>query len=329
MKPVVNLHWHSPTDSTGFYRATGPLTAIKGIDLQVRTEACEFPEMDADLAFVHRPSFQEHLYTIDVYKKYGVPVWIDFDDDFFHVTCDSFAFKNLSHPEVQKNIKTALMLADAVTVTTKALKELYQPYAKCEVQVIPNAMPDWLAKRKQEPSGNKKILWRGNETHKRDLESVEKDVIEIALANPEWSWVFMGGWIRWKIQEAFIKNRIQYEVISNLNILSFFEELLQQAPAVVMVPLDETVFNQAKSNIAWMEATLVGAKAVAPAWPEWDKPGVMQYEQHRPFKDTLLHAIVRSWDTSASWNHITDNLLLSKVNEARINVIQQLTGESL
>ena len=325
---ILNLHYPSPGDHTSFYRALGPLSVISGLNVQPRGEV-QYPELQADLAFVHRPFRSEELEVIKMYKKYGVPVWIDYDDDFFNVTADSSAYFMFSHPKTRQNVVESLAAADAVTVTTQVLADLYQVHTKKTIRVIPNAMPDWLAKRKQNPSGKKKVLWRGNTSHVRDMDLVKKEILEVADVRRDWSWVFMGGYIPYDLKERMIKAGIGFEVVSNLPLLNYFDELLEQAPSVVIVPLDETVFNRAKSNIAWIEATWAGASTVAPSWPEWNKPGVIHYDDRRSFKETLIHATVREWDTSASWNHITENLMLSKVNEARINVMQQLTQRNL
>jgi len=98
----------------------------------------------------------------------------------------------------------------------------------------------------------------------------------------------------------------------------------------VAVPLENTQFNQAKSNIAWIEATvLCGAVAIAPIdLPEFDKPCVLRYKGPRGF-DTVLNAVIggridREDMVMQSQKYISENLRLSEINKERARLFHMI-----
>ena len=91
----------------------------------------------------------------------------------------------------------------------------------------------------------------------------------------------------------------------------------------MMKPMLDTVFNRAKSNCSWIEATSAGMVLIAPNLPEFQRPGVVLTDhffagvKHVMEDDAYLEAF------NLSKEYIKNNLLLSKVNELRENMLTQ------
>ena len=69
---------------------------------------------------------------------------------------------------------------------------------------------------------------------------------------------------------------------------------------LAVVPLKDNLFNHAKSNLAWIEATCAGAMTLAPDWPEWRRPGVSNYESPLNFKKLLRERLEACRSAAAS-----------------------------
>ena len=96
-------------------------------------------------------------------------------------------------------------------------------------------------------------------------------------------------------------------------------------PKRAITPLCDTPFNRAKSNISWIESTVAGAVCVAPDFPEWNRPGIINYGPTRPFKDAVLEALEvanHGFENKKSEEFIRENLMLSTVNQKRILIAE-------
>ena len=93
------------------------------------------------------------------------------------------------------------------------------------------------------------------------------------------------------------------------------------------------MFNLCKSNIAYLEACLVGAVTVAPHWPEWqDKPGVMTYKNNAEFQQNVEFLLDHPNDAAIMHGHgikqvMADNLM-PQANMSRSKLIDALYGMS-
>ena len=111
---------------------------------------------------------------------------------------------------------------------------------------------------------------------------------------------------------------------------AYFRYLSQIEGSISIVPLShrksELNFNKSKSNIAWLEATYAGMVSLAPNWPEWRKPGIINYIDDLDFKEKLTAMIEGKYDLESlhklSWQYICSELTLDKTNQQRLSVIR-------
>lgn len=312
-------------ESVDFYRSFGVMHHIPEI-----TRLYEIPHKGAsfgkyfqclDILFIDRRFLSECRELIKAAKHQGIKVVIDIDDDLFNIGQYHDALHLIGAPNVQESIKESIGMADMIIVTTKTLKQLYSEY-NANIHIVPNAWNDYafpnmatIRTRKGKP----RIAWRGSNSHRRDIQLVSKS-INATLEKAVWS--FYG------LMPSCIEPNVMYIPFQPLN--TFFSAFSKNAPDYVAVPLENIEFNRAKSNIAWIEATvLCGAVAIAPIdLPEFDKPGVLGYKGIKGF-DTVLNAIIsgkidREEMVMQSQKYIAENLRLSEVNKERARLFQMI-----
>ena len=325
MKILVLLH--SATDSCSFYRAGGVLPELrKKIDVQILVVQWDQIELhwqriiEFDLLFMQRPFTNEQASFVQFMKNFNIPVWVDYDDNVLEVPAENkHAF--LYNDEVRANIKQILASADAVSVTTPHLKRVFDEHG-CNCVVIPNAFNDFIFTKRELPRvPQKTALWRGSDSHIFDLMTVGDEFNILAKENPDWKYIFM-GFFPWYYAEA--KNVMS---APTMDVMLYFNRIRHLSPSVVFTPLADTSFNRCKSNIAWIEAIYAGAICVAPNFAEWQQKGTILYDRPANFPAAMHHAMfdvdIRKANTEA-WDYIQENLLLSKVNNKRVELIQSL-----
>lgn len=315
-------------DSTSFYRGMGPLGELKrrmpDLNISLAGEV-EWSLLElVDVLFLQRPTSDQHLLMAKIAKDEGVPVWVDFDDDLFNVPTDNPSFNSYNSPGRKQASAEATALADVVTVSTNHLKQALKGLNE-DIRVIPNAMPDKYLRHRKVENRNDLVLWRGSNTHQRDLASLSKQIIEAYQKQPKWAWHFQ-GWNPWFITES-MRNENCF-VGEPMPIAEFFKFLGSVSPKVSIVPLHDSSFNRSKSNIAWIEASFAGAACLVPDWEEWKKPGAITYRSKEMFQVYLEKIMTPDFDSAkaaaTSWEYICDELLLSKINGARESVVRQL-----
>lgn len=321
------------TDATSFYRGGGPLKALKrewdDLEIHMTDKHNWFTHQMVDIIFLQRPYKKEHLDIVEMAKLNGRKVWVDFDDDLFNVPQSNPAYKIYGNDQTKFNIAKIINLADAVTVSTKSLKQLLQePGATLNknVVVIPNAFEDKELKRSEKISRKKLVFWRGSQTHHQDLMRFQDEIVDKRInSQPDWTWFFQGD-KPWFLYEKLKDSALFGE---SIDIMEYFKILLPRInPMITIVPLDDNVFNRSKSNIAWIEGCYAGAACLVPRWEGWENPGAVTYGDVADFGIKLKDMLKGHYDlekiSEEGWQYIQDNLLLSKVNELRKEVILSL-----
>lgn len=318
-------------DSTSYYRAAGPLSDLThryGVEITY-PGGIGWPDIaGADILFLQRPCTKEAVQAAKMAHRMGLPVWIDWDDDPFHVPVSNAAFETYAKKEIRANILELLAIAGEVTVSTPALAEVMAPTTK-NVTVIPNAIDTrFLPMPVTRPDTLNAVLWRGSATHTEDLETVTAQFRDIVQENPETLFGFFGH-IPTRIvcsdrTTAFPNVRVR----GMTDLFIYFQAVRQFAPKVAVFPLVDDVFNRCKSNISWLETTVAGAVMLAPEIPEFVRPGIVNYRSAPEFRDALSSMLRGEFDLERLWlqsaDHIRENLTLATVNQKRFAVASRL-----
>lgn len=317
-----------PTDGTQWYRGAGPLSAmskqVRNLHIEYRRDIDWGTLKSSDILFLLRPSTSRQLSYIQLAHDLGVKVWVDYDDYLLDLPKDNPAFGYFCNPEIQQNIQLCIAQADLVSVSTGKLLELFTQYNK-NIRVIPNAIDDSLLRHMPKKPPNKTIvLWRGTGTHQRDLMDFKDEIIRVSKKDESIKFTFV-GYNPWFITEELPRSSLYFPPV---DLFQFNQALCALRPKLTIVPLHDSDFNRSKSNIAALEGSMAGGAVLAPNWEEWQMPGVFNYDNKKHFGEFLEHALCEGEmveDASKStWNHISQHLLLSKVNEDRLQIMKEL-----
>jgi O-antigen biosynthesis protein len=305
-------------DASSYYRCSGVAP-----DLSNKTGAIidviQFDNLNGawsnliqyDAVMMQRSESREHAEAARYIKKMGLPLWVDYDDDLFNMPPTHISFFHYKTREAY--IREIIMLADIVTVTTEALAEVVRPI-NANVEIIPNAIPARQMKANQW-NGGKGVFWRGGLAHMADVFAYSPEIQR--LINEGHTFKFM-GMIPFFLQK--------HSLVQSRDIFQYFEYMNEERPPIMFVPLIDDKFNQAKSNIAWLEATACGAVCLATDLPEFRKPGIINFDNPRNFYNVFKKVV--KMDLQEHWaqseRYIAENLILEEVNRRRAQVVGEL-----
>ncbi len=342
-------------DATSFYRGVGPMETLRrkvpSLHISIETEVYWCSLKAADAVFMQRPALDHHVVIANMAQRHRKPIWIDYDDNLFCVPFNNPTHRLYSNDEVQNNVVALVAKADVVTVSTPAIQQaLVDILARVaaapqrdtghkldpkKIVVVPNAYDlEVLAPLTDDmkaPNQQKLVSWRGSATHDKDLMEYTAPIKNVITKHLDWCYNFIGAPFWWTIEQLDSIPKIRPNNIMltpTIDTIEYFEFLRCALPALMIVPLEDTPFNHGKSNIAWLEATHAGAVTLAPSWPEWQKPGVINYTDTASFERQLDKFVRGEYDGTKLWresrNYIAKNLTLPKVNEIRAKVLDQI-----
>lgn len=310
--------------SVQFYRTSGVFKHIAGLTIK----EVSYPEAlstdnwawETDAILPERFFTPEGLAVIRKAKAYNLKVVLDDDDDRLNIP-DYMPLTTLSYyadPNFKDRLASALQAADLIFVSTDALAKSYQRLTRSKICIARNAVNDYIWPEPQQPRADAGesvmplIAWRGSDKHLADLEAT-------------WNAFRISG-----VQYLFFGTvpGMAGKVAETANFLPFgelwqyFAALRANNPEWLAVPLLNNFFNQAKSDLAYLEATWIGGAAViAPDYlQEFNHNGVLGYGDK-----TLTYIIkgIKERKYSAKEYHeaAVDNIkkfrLLSLVNKER------------
>lgn len=201
-------------------------------------------------------SKDEIVRMLDARKWSGGKLIIDIDDNVYAVSKDNpgEVAKKLA-PEIEKSFQ----VADGLTVSVPYLKKLYEPFNK-NIYINPNGLDFGLFSRlKVRPHKKIRIGWRGAYGHKDDLElvypamkqlikdyGVEFVVLGVSpkegLVAPDFP-VEWNSWVNFCDKDPKT-HRTKY---------TFYKKLADLGLDIAVVPLIDSSYNRAKSNLNVLE----------------------------------------------------------------------------
>lgn len=318
MKILILTYWDN--DATYFYRLM-PLFYIDNPEIKVERKpyagGITYSFFDGYThLLLERPSSYTDLEIIKLAKQHKLKVITDWDDDCLHLDDCNPMF---SHYEGCKGvIIDCLNESDEVWVSTQGVKRSFQMFNR-NIHIIPNAHNDYLfsiADKVPFNANNKMVMWRGGGSHEADVLDNAEKIIKLVNGNREhWHFYFVG------CRFMFLKLRTSpsnYHEQSLMPLLQYFNYMWDMNPQVVFHPLRDTIFNESKSNISWMESTYAGAAFFGNKnLPEFDRPFITDLKM-LPKAISEHHRVYLQKKNEESWEYIKKYLLLSDINNIRI-----------
>lgn len=314
MKHKVYYYALDKRDTTSFFRMVGVLPFIYHPDIDFHdisdTKIWDWTVVcGASAIILQRPFTRDHVAIIMGAKNMGLRVILDYDDLLSEV--DQYNPTYQLYRDNQASLKLCYQYADEIWCSTAAIAESIGE--KCIV--IPNAHNDYLfpvSKKREFNMATKKAFYRGGSSHQADVNEKADLLIRSINKHTDWMFSIMGD------RFTYIEQRTgeNHHIIPGIPLMEYFRFLNQNNPNIMLFPLCDTKFNRAKSNISWLEATYSGAVLFGNKnLPEF---------HHAQDIDTL-EATLDGYDPESlrklneqSWQYIQDNLLLSKINELRL-----------
>jgi processive 1,2-diacylglycerol beta-glucosyltransferase len=264
----------------------------------------------ANIIFIHR-MFPSKL-TEKVLRSIlslGIPIVYDLDDSFFdvptHLSIYYNANKNIPY------IKWILNAADLITVSTVELKKSLVKYTNRPIKIIPNIVDfESFSSSPRTHNDYINILISGTNTHKRDWAIIE-DPIEEALKiyGEKINIIFFGD-----TPKRFSNHPSVKSIDFQPNYKKYATQLKELDVHAALVPLEDTKYNQCKSNIKWLEYSSAGI------------PGA--YSKLPPYSGCIEHdrtgLLVNN--TSESWFHAIGKLVCNPTEriDLAINARQEV-----
>lgn len=316
-------------DPTSFYRGAGPLARLQkendDIHLLFPQSVSWATLQMSDILFMQRPATPDHFSALCMAKNLGMPVWVDFDDDNLAVPKDNPAYGLYNTLQVKESIIKLARHCDILSVSTEFLKKKYGIYNKNTV-LIPNAIDDSLLHLRQIPPTprNKRIMWRGTQSHTRNLMTVGKELISLSRKHEDWKFVFFG------MDPIDLTDHIRnHELVAPCDIISYFQNLCVLHATCLYYPLGATSHAQARSHISWLEGTFAGCVTLASKNDEFTRPGMLNFSTPAEF-EAQVDAIIRGdynidQMVEDSWNEIQSKYMLRHTNPLRLDIIKQLS----
>ena len=181
----------------------------------------------------------------------------DLDDDLFHQPAWVGHAAGLARE--MDLVELFIRAADLVTVSTPVLHKLLQPFTP-RTHVIRNAVePGWysVAAGCAQPAGEPRILFYGADVRRRDYALCKDAVDETARAHPAARRIWLGS--DSPAVRALV-DQVHPPVAAGP---AFATVLADLRPHIGLAPLQPSEFASAKSELHWLEYSLVGAVTVA------------------------------------------------------------------
>jgi len=264
----------------------------------------------SDIVLCYRPSEPAHIAVIEEAKRLGKKILLDYDDDLTAIP--------VGHPEFfrlgtkAEFVKRAIGLADAIWVSTEALKNTMKHE---NVTVIPNAiLPEAIVSEPAKWAPVRNGIWAGSPAHREDADAFKAEYKFIRKNLTGFIWInYMPTWAsnEQEYGAAMLHPWIHTE--------QYFEWLRKNKVVAIWKPLITNQFNACKSNIAYITATAVGAVCITnqAGMPQWEFAlrNLQRNETDHAQAWATAAADVRAHYDLRAWNEVRLRELLKLANQ--------------
>lgn len=302
MKPNIAF-LHSDWDSSeyrrthdlygglGYYRVIKPAQILsKWFDIEVigadfqhwGTIDEKYTRLGRDYDLIYSKHFRTGMdasNALGTAKHFKKNLVIDVDDNFIAMRTDNPAFADYEQGNGPGEfLGASLGLASGVTVSTEPLRKLYKTLNK-KIDILPNCndINDWPKDIKKWDDGKIRIGFAGGRGHIADLDLIVEPMSYILLKYPNVLFEIVGSIWPTEAMElvnrmnAFTKKDISKQVRiagGTLAWQGYPEMMANMGWDIVIAPLVKDAFNECKSHIRWLEATMIKCPVVAsPVYP--------------------------------------------------------------
>jgi glycosyltransferase involved in cell wall biosynthesis len=255
----------------GWYRCMMPgiyLRNLYGVDARAATSlthAVRDFARHADILVFQRQLDEHVLDFLHEHKSMGKKIVVEIDDDFWHLPLKNPAYRYYQAGGLTK-LARFIRAADLVTVSTDPLKHVVETIHD-RVVVLPNAVdPDIVealeGARQCQPTvraGIVRIGWAGTMFHQQDFDCVVDALIQVAK-HRHVKLVFF-GWVPERIEREVLPEKLEKHPFVPTN--TYYHALAGLRLDIGIAPLHDNRFNEAKSNLKFLEYSMFKIPTVA------------------------------------------------------------------
>lgn len=281
----------------GWYRVKNPLeklghTVIGKLFLGTPQQALDLKEK-GDIWFWKPVDNSDMNVIIDTAVKFtGAKLVLDIDDEPFDINEAHPLYKEIK--EKSERVKRLIEISDWLVVSTEQLKQSLKSFGK-RTTVIPNAIDTkiWEVKRKKRNDGKIRIGWVGSSSHLADTPVVNEVFDKIIEKYPNVE-IHMCGFVG----NASERNKREFHHPGTMSYEQFPQFLADLDLDIAVAPLIDTKFNRSKSNIKWLESSMLEIPMVLSKIPPYqgtvkhEKTGFLAKSKHEWIK--YLSMLIKS-----------------------------------
>lgn len=249
-------------DGSNYYRTKLPAMTLKAQGLDIEYLRTGEETRDADVLFFNRPAFPDAVRTIAKLVSDGYAVVVDVDDLYSHIRVGHTMYGDRAQ-RADDCIRWACKLATVVTATTPALID---EYGYGHGVVVPNYVPEAYFCIKTDPERIRRIGWSGTiDSHPNDLQQTRGVIARICREYP-----VDFGLVGPREQQRAVARVLRLPSVAATGWLSLTDYPIAVARLHLgIVPLEDCLFNDAKSWLKGLEMAAVGVPFVASATREY------------------------------------------------------------
>jgi glycosyltransferase involved in cell wall biosynthesis len=263
--------------------------------------------MNADVVVFHRPEKEDDITVARKLKEVGKKIVFDNDDTYKDY--NGFKFNDYMNEEkakkgldiLNKNIDTFMAEADLITCSTEFLKKEYEQINP-NVVVLPNTVDSFYY---PEPLKNETDIVRigitGSVGITADI-NVLKPIIEKYEHDPRVRLVLLSLppegnneiYKKLYVEEYAFWNKVNIEWHSFVSSDVYYDYVNKLKLDMVIIPRSDSYFNRCKSNLKFLENSMLEIPTIAQSFPTGDSPYEVNPEDA---KHMLLATDTDSWIT--------------------------------
>jgi len=225
------------------------------------------------IACVQRLASVQNFEAMQMFKKMGMKIVYDLDDDMWAVPVYNPAFKKMK--AWLPGFNTCASHADLITVSTQHLKlavKLELGKQCPPVEVVENAIDfEWFSPvrgpYRKDRDGRVVVGWAGTNTHEGDTKKIFELMKELLRELPELEFEVAG--IKLSDQWGEFGDRVRQRDF--VPVAEFAANWASWQWDISLAPVEENAFNRSKSNIKALEAAALGIPCVMSDVGEYSK----------------------------------------------------------
>ncbi len=251
----VNDYW-----ACGWYRCYVPGVALKALGYRVVLDEKLKPGdiEEHDVIVVQNVGGRDQLNALHAAKEAGKLAVVDLDDDVWNLSPNNPVYRFWAQPEVRRHARECVEMADLVTTPTHPLAERLRTMNP-NVRVLPNMLPatGWDYPAPKEQREDRIVLgWAGSPSHGGDFRVVDSVIQQLLDRYPHVEFNLIGGPATIELSQHERINPMKATTIEQYpGLLETFD--------IGIIPLADTTFNASKSDLKFVEYSMLGIPSVA------------------------------------------------------------------